>query len=143
MLFGFRGLLAAFDAIASQLAALTASQVELAKIQQAMGPALDRLNALELSRHRFEAEMEGILLKADGKLKAASNAEARERQLKKSYERNLLDPLDTDGQEGTEERAEFLPVHAAPGEAQGMPPLHLDVAPNGKALAVRAKFGLT
>ena len=132
---GFRRLIAAIEFLGQGLEALI-------EIQRSLGPALGRLDALELSRHRFEAEMEGMLLKADGKLKAASNAEARERQLKKSYEKHFLDPLDPDGQEGGEARAELLSEHVASSQAQGVPPLRLDVAPNNKALAVRTKFGL-
>jgi len=110
----------------------------LGEAQRDAGPALDRLNAMELSRHKFEAECEGILLKADGKLKAAANAEARERQLKKSYEREL-DPLNPDGEDGTQ-RAAVLPDYAAPSEAEGMQPVRLGLATNSKAHAVRAKW---
>jgi len=132
----FRGFRRLIDTIET----LTASLVELANIQRASGPTLERLDALELSRHRFEAEMEGMLLKADGKLKAASNAEARERQLKKSYEKHLLDPLDSDSQEESKP-AFVLSDDAAGSEAQRVPSLHLDVASDKKAYAVRAKWG--
>jgi len=130
---GFRRLFVAIEELGRALE-------RLARIQEDAGPALDRVDALEISRHKFEAEIEGMLLRAEGKLKAASNAEARERQLKRSYEKHLLDPLDPDSQEGTEETA-LLPIHAAPGEAQGMSPLRLDLGPNNKAHAVRAKWG--
>ncbi len=107
--------------------------------QRDIGPGLERLATLELARHQFEARIEGKLLQADGKLKAARNAEARERQIKRSYENHLLDPSDSDG-----ERAEeaLPPNHAQAGEEEGLRPLRLDVAPSNKAAAVRAKFGI-
>lgn len=111
---------------------------ELELTQRNAGPALERLNAMELSRHQFEAECEGLLLKADGKLKAAANAEARERQLKKSYEKQF-DPLNPDGDEAPE-RPPVLPDYAAGGEAQGMQPVRLGLETNTKAHAVRAKW---
>ena len=130
----FRGFSRLLDAILGLATAIT----ELAKVQRQSGPAADRLTALELSRHQFEAQMEGLFLKADGKLKAASNAEARERQLRKSYE-HLIDPLAEDGEEGKGNDA-VLPIHAAAGGAEGMHPLRLDVAADPKAAAVNAKW---
>jgi len=129
-----------FRALVEAIEALAGSIVELAKCQREAGPPIERLERLELSRAQFEAEMQGMLLKADGKLKAAANAEARERQLKKSYERDVLDPLDPDSEGATE--GPVLPVHAQAGEAQGVPPVHLALARNDKTAAVRAKFGI-
>ena len=122
------------------LQALTEALQELVLIQQDLGPALDRLEVLERSRHHFEAECEGMLLKADGKLKAATSAEARERQLKKANDRHA-DPFAEAGEEGTEPAAVF-PNHAAAGEDPGLPAVRLALAPNNKAHAVRAKFGI-
>lgn len=130
-----------FRALVAALQDLVAVLEHGVEAQRELGPALDRLDALELSRHHFEAEIEGRLLQADGKLKAAKNAEARERQLKRSYENHLLDPINADGEEGTEPPA-VLPVDAQAGEAERLHSLRLDVAPTGKALAVRAKFGM-
>jgi len=110
-------------------------------VHRGLDPALDRLEALERARAHFEAEMDGKWLQADGKLKAAKNAEARERALKRSYENQLLDPLPEVGDEGLTE-APVFPDDVAPSEAEGVPPLHLDVAPSRKARAVRAKFGI-
>lgn len=129
---GFRRLVEAIEALVNCLR-------DLASIQREAGPALERLDTLELSRHRFEAQVEGILLKAEGKLKAASNAEARERQLKRSYESHLLDPIVSDSQEGTEE-GRVLPVDVAGSQEEGMQPLRVGLAPNSKAHAVRAKW---
>jgi len=130
---GFRRFLEAIKALTSAL-------VDLAAIQRELGPALDRLESLERTRHQFEAECEGMLLKADGKLKAAASAEARERQLKKANAR-IADPFDEPGEEGTEPAT--LPTnHGAGGEAPGVSPVRVVLAPNSKTHAVRAKFGL-
>lgn len=83
--------------------------------------------------------MEGLYLKAEGKAKAAANAEARERQLKKSYEANL-DTFDPDGEAGSG-KSPILPDDVEAGETERMSALRLDVAPDNKALAVRAKWG--
>ena len=119
---------------------LTAAVESLSERQAELGPALDRLEALERTRHQFEAECEGMLLKADGKLKAAASSEARERQLKKANDR-LADPFPEPGEEGAE-LAPVFPDHVAGGEAPRVPPVRLALATNNKAHAVRAKFGL-
>lgn len=111
----------------------------LADAQEALGPATERLNALELYRHQFEAEVAGILLKAEGKLKAANNAEARERQLKRSYERITDEGADA-GEPGTEGGRIVGPLDAEAGEVETVQPLRLDMAPNNKAYALRAKW---
>jgi len=128
-------LIAAIEALSRVLA-------EAADREKSLGPALDRLTALETSRHQFQAEIEGLLLRAEGKLKAAANAEARERQLKKSYEKNL-DPF-PDGGNGEPSTAgdPILSYDAAASEAERLQALRLDVAPSNKALAQRAKWGV-
>jgi len=130
---GFRRLVEATQALASALE-------DLVRIQRELGPALDRLDALERERHHFEAGCEGMLLKADGKLKAAASAEARERQLKKANDR-LADPFPEAGEQGTEPET-VLPDYVPTGEAPGVPPVRLALAPNSKAAAVKHKFGL-
>jgi len=130
---GFRRFLEAITALTSSLDSLTAVQREL-------GPARERLEGLERSRIHFEAECEGMLLKADGKLKAAASSEARERQLKKANDR-LADPFPEDGEQGTD-AAPVFPDHVAGGQAAGVPPVRLALATNNKTAAVRAKFGI-
>ena len=129
-----------FRRLVEAVQALAAALDDLVRIQRELGPALDRLETLEHSRHHFEAECEGMLLKADGKLKAASSAEQRERQLKKANER-LSDPFDPDG-EAVPEGVAVLRNDAARGEAEGVPPVHLALAPNDKTHAVKAKWGI-
>ena len=134
---GFRRLLEATEALALSIE-------HLAKAQEEIGPALERLDALERSRAFWESECEGMLLKADGKLKAAASAEQRERQLKKANAALLehADPFVEIGEEGTPPVAPVFPNHVAGSEAEGVPPVRLALATNNKARAVRAKFGL-
>ena len=135
ILLGFRRLLEAIQALTDALLALNETQRQL-------GPALDRLEALERNRHQFEAECEGMLLKADGKLKAATSAEQRERQLKKANEK-LSDPFDLDSEEAAETgRHPVLVDDAAGGEAPGVPAVRLALASNDKTYAVRTKWGV-
>jgi hypothetical protein len=128
---GFRRLISAIESLARSMEAL-------ANIQRLAVPSVDRLDALELSRHKFEAEVEGLLLKADGKLKAASNAEARERQLRKRE--RLLDPLPPDGNESIHQGDTVLPVDAEASEAQGVHTMHMGLAADPKAAALKAKW---
>jgi len=136
----FRRLPSAFHQLVQALVAIVEVLGELVRMERDAGSALERIGDLELSRHQFEAECAGKLLQADGKLKAAANAEQRERQLKRSYERQL-DPLDQDSEQGSEAGA-ILPIHAEASEAERLSAMRLDVAPSDKALAVRAKFGM-
>lgn len=138
----FRRLIDAQEGIQAGQFQLSAAVSELAAAHVALAPATERLDALELSRHQFEALCEGLLLKAEGKLKAANNAEARERSLRKSYE-HLIDPLAEEGErpEATRRNTD-LEDDAAHSEAERVHALRLDVAPNNKALAQRAKFGV-
>jgi len=130
----FRALVAAIRELVTTLQAIL-------EAQNVLGPALERLETLERARAQFEAEMEGKWLQADGKLKAARNAEARERQLKRSYENNLFDPSDENGERGAEDQG-ILPLNAATGETEGVPPMRVDVAPSRRALALRKKYGM-
>jgi len=130
-----------FRQLVEAIQSLGAAVEELDRTQRALGPAIDRLNALELSRHHFEAECEGMLLRADGKLKAATSAEQRERQLKKANEK-LVDSFDLIGEEGPIATADV--GHDAPAsEAQPLPPVRLGVAANRKAPALMAKWGIS
>jgi len=117
---------------------LVAAIEDLAKAQTSATPAMDRLDALELSRDQFEAHMEGLYLKADGKFKAASNAEARERKMKESYEKDS-DSFDEGGEAGPG-GSPILPVDVEAGEAERVSALHLGLAPNNKTAALAHKF---
>ncbi len=137
----FRRLLAGLEGLQTAVNSLGYEVSKLIQVQKEQGPSVERLEALELSRHQFEAMCEGLLQKAEGKLRAANNAEARERANKKSYE-HLLDPLAEDGEQSPAPDSHFG-NDAPAGEAERLQALRLDVAPtNPKTLAQRAKFGV-
>lgn len=136
---GTLGVLSDFRRLVDAVQRLVHVLDNLLQLQKDAGPALDRLAALELSRHQFEAAIEGKLLQADGKLKAASNAEQRERQLKRSYEK-LIEERDLDGEQGPAEGSPVRDVDADASEAERVSALRLDVAPDHKAIALRAKW---
>jgi len=123
----------AADAIERLAAGMSAAQRERAET----GPLLERLVDLETSRAMWEAEVEALLMKAEGKLKAAANSEARERTMQKSREADF-DPFDIPGAEVPE----AIPLGYAPaGEEEGVYPVRVDVAGNNKTAALRRKFG--
>ena len=135
-------LVAALQSLRGTLQEVSVELSMLAAAQKEAGPAEARLEALELSRHQFEALCEGLLQKAEGKLRAANNAEARERANKKSYE-HLLDPLAEDGLEPeAPARDPDRGYDVSPSEEKRLQAMPLDVAPSPKALAQRAKFGV-
>jgi len=95
-----------------------------------------QLEGLLLTRATWEAEMEALVMKADGALKGALNAESRSRTMLKHAEK-LTDPLDLEGEEGEEA---IRPDHAPRIEEEGVHDLRLVVAPNDKEKALRYKF---
>jgi len=127
-----------FSLLLEAIDALTLAVQRLTHAQGSAAPAIERLDALELSRHQFEAEVAGALLEAKGKLRAASNAEARERQLKRSYERDA-DPFDPSS-DPEPEASPVLPDHVAPIETERVQALHLGVAPINKSAAIAHKW---
>jgi len=102
------------------------------------GPAEARLEELERSRARWEAEIEALVMKAGGTLKAASNAESRSRTMIRHAEK-LSDPF---AEPGEEVQPPLFEGDAAPSEAEEMQPLRLAVAANSKEGRLRAKFNV-
>lgn len=137
----FRRLVAALTELAESLRAVAISVDKSVHLQLELGPARDRLESLELSRAQFEAEMAGLVLKAEGKFKAANNAEARERALKKANER-LVDGFDLESEDPEPPGDTVRGNDATPSEEERLQSLRLDVAPiDGKAYAIARKFG--
>jgi len=129
-----------FRRVADALERLAATQAQAVRSQPAEGrlSELEELvRELEHDRSRWEAEMEAVLMKAEGKLHATLNAESRTRTMKKSYEKHL-DPFDLDRDEVE------APVPAGdvpPGQEEEVYDVPVGVAPlNSKAKAVRAKW---
>lgn len=123
-------------ALVGELHGINLRLKDLIALQESQGPADERLEALELSRSVWEAEIEGILLKADGHQKAARSAESRTRTMVRHHE-DLADPIFGD----REEVEAPVPERYVPAsEEEGMPDVRLDVATNNKARALNAKF---
>jgi len=101
----------------------------------------ERIEDLELSRAKWEAELEGLVLKAESTLKASNNSEARTRTMKKSYA-HLIDHGESFGSSEVETELErqLQDRDAEVVPEEGMQRLHLDVAPGGKVLATQWKF---
>lgn len=103
----------------------------------ASGSLADRLDALELSRATWEAEVEAELTRADTRFKSARNAEERARALGKKHETDA----DLFGDQGEAEPPAVPGGNVEISEAQGMQPLHLgmeEVSP--KTHRLRYKF---
>jgi len=133
-------LFSGFRRLVEALQTLTDALFQLAEIQRGLGPALERLEDLERSRTHFEANVEGMLLKADGKLKASMAAEQRERQLKRANEKRA-DEFDLISETVPAPGPLVLGDDAPPSHEEGVPPVHLAVAPSNKARALNAKWG--
>jgi len=98
---------------------------------------MERLQELERSRAMWEADVEGLLQRAEGKLRAAANAEARERTMRK-FDEDDADPFAEDSPE-VESRIQDEDAEA--GATEGMHVLSMDVAPESrKAYALRMKY---
>jgi len=104
---------------------------------QASTLPMERLQELERSRSLWEADVEGLLQKAEGKLRAAANAEARERTMKDFHEDDA-DPFPPDS---PEIEARVQDHDAENVFAEEVLPLPVGVAPESrKAFALRMKF---
>lgn len=132
----FRRLPAVIDELASAVI-MVGRTLELAiELQAKNGIGLERLEDLERTRAKWEAEMEAQLLKADSTLKSASNAESRSRTMLKHAEK-LVDPFDDEG----EDVEETLPLgNGQRVEAEEVLQVPLGLAPTNKAHALRAKW---
>ncbi len=102
----------------------------------------ERLDGLELSRAKWEAEMEALVMKAKGKFQASRNSEEREKTMRR-FDEDLFD----DGNENrvaTEEAGQggVLPdSDVQAGAEAGMYGMPVGLETSGKEIALRAKFG--
>ena len=130
-----------FRRIADALERLASTHLQLVRGQPSDRRLIDLeelVVKLELSRAQWEAEVEAVLMKAEGKLHAANNAESRTRTMKKSYEKQL-DPFDL----GSDEIEAIVPDSDVPaGEEAGVYEMPPPLETNSKTQALRAKWGL-
>jgi len=119
----FRSLLEALQNIAIPMESVAALLLIVAEKSHSEGDVDGRVTALELSRTKWEAELEGLVAKAEGQYRAAANAEARARTHAKAAEVF---------EEGDEESAEdpfdvilreLRQPDGAGGEVDGVPPV--------------------
>lgn len=119
---------------------LTGAIQDVAELQREAGPGEARLDDLERSRAKWEAEMEALLIKADSTYKSAANAESRARTMVKAYEKEL-DPFPEDREEEIDPAQD--PVwdgNASAGGVEGLQAVPIGLAPSGKEMALRAKW---
>jgi len=126
----FRRAADALERLAANLPAANREHNEVALL-------VEKIVALERSRALWEADVEGMLAKAEGKLRAAANAEARERTMKDFHE----DDIDPFPQDSPEVQARVQDDDAENVFAEEVQPLPVDMAPETrKAFALRMKF---
>ena len=126
-----------FRRIADSLERLASSVTAAASRQQTASALTERIEALERERALWEADVEGLLAKAEGKLKASLNAEARERTMQK----RLADDFDPFLAPGEEIEATVPEGDAEAGDPEEVLPLHLGVETiTPKEQRLRMKF---
>ena len=94
----FRSLLEALQGLAVSMAEVAAAVLFFTSQRPPEGDIDGRVTALELSRTKWEADLEGLVAKAEGQYRAAANAEARARTHAKAAE-----VFDDDDQEGEQD----------------------------------------
>lgn len=138
----FRKLKGISDALQSLVAALWSIAEGLQGVLaawEAEGGLRERVDQLEMSRARWEAEIEGEMVKVESRFKAARASEERTRHLMRSNEDH---EGDEEGEGALEAYFEAVAAnHAQGGAPKGVQPVHQAVAPRGKDLARRFKFG--
>lgn len=106
------------------------------------GPLVGRVEALELTRAIWEAEVEGVLLKAQNQYKAAAAADSRAR----TKQRNDEDIFGESPEDGPRP-VEASPVARLPeGDAEAgpenpVPAVRVGLGPDGKDEAQTMKWG--
>jgi len=99
-----------------------------------------RVEGLELSRAKWEAEMDAVVLKADSTLKSANNAEARARTMERHVEK-FIDAEPPDRAEAL--APEEIPLYGGddyPFEAEEVQPLRLGLETTPKNERLRSKY---
>jgi len=126
----FRRAVDALERVAASISAAARAQTDNSQLSE-------RLSDLERGRTMWEADVEGLLQKAEGKLRAAANAEARERTMQK-FNEDELDPFGEDSDEIQERVPEEDVEPSYPEEVQPLP-VGME-AESRKAYALRMKY---
>ena len=134
----------ALDGVVAGLTDLVREVAEISKAAPVDDSLNERLQALEQGRALWEAEIDGLLLKAENQLKSARASEERTRTKAKAYEQAGGD--DDQGALAIEEYAEQLRVqieNAGSGGEAGVQPVYEAVeALTAKESAENSKWGI-
>lgn len=137
----FRALPEAVRSVTIALEHVDQSLRDYLTLQEQAGAVLERVEHLERTRSIWEAEIEAGVLKADGKLKAANNAESRARTMERHVEKHL-DPFDEDGEEGAlqeQGQGQLSELDVEAGNEQGVLPVPVGLE-GPKSNAINRKF---
>jgi len=134
----FRAIRDASQRCASSLSAIAGLLPQVLQARAETEDLVGRLEDLELSRAKWEAEMEAELLRSQSTLRSANNAESRARTMEKRYEEHS-DSGDPDS-DPQPEPVWVPPGDVAPSQEDELPPLRMDLEGNNKAYATHLKW---
>lgn len=142
MIWRSRAIAEALHGIRSQLVALTKA-IQLVATQEAPDEgATDRIEALELSRAVWEAEMEGLVLKAKNQYKASAASESRARTQRR-HDEDIFDDGPPEGPAPVEEpEVTWVPPgNDLTSEGELLQTMRESVVEDGKGSAEAMKWG--
>jgi len=132
----FRRVTEAIGDLAGVIRTTASMMAEIAERRDELAPFEGRLEELERSRAKWEAEIDAYLLKADSTLRSANNAESRARTMRK-HDQSNADPF---GDDREEVEAPVPEGYAPIGPEEELQPVHVGVEASPKEQRLRAKF---
>jgi hypothetical protein len=131
----------AFDKIVTSVLALTAELKDGRGGRDYSEELAERVEGLELSRAKWEGEVEGLVLKAKGQYQAASAAESRARTKAKHEEPIAVEEPPRSEEEIEAQWAEYFSRrNGETSEEERVQPVPVGLENSGKAIALRSKF---
>jgi len=131
----------ALDKIATSVLALTAELKDGRGGRDYSEELAERVEGLELSRSRWEGEVEGLVLKAKGQYQAASAAESRARTKAKNEQPISVEEPPRSEDEIEEQWARYFSQrNGEAGEEERVHQVPVGLETRGKAIALRSKF---
>jgi len=129
------------DAIATGIVELTRELKDATSHRGGSEGLTERVEGLELSRARWEGEVEGLVLKAKGQYQAASAAESRARTKAKNEEPIAVEEPPRSEEEIEEQWARYFSQrNGEAGEEERVQQMPVAVEARGKTIALRSKF---
>jgi len=141
----FRSIKALSEAAQACVDLLSGIRADLASAEPAQDPELEQaVQRLEVSRAKWEAEIEALILKAKGQYDSARNAEERTKTMKKSYNAEA-DEGDAQSMEDVANAYRELGYNLSGGDGEGgepngVQPVPEGLAPHTKMAPVMAKW---